>query len=137
MPFTTQLVLVVDDSMLIRHTVCRFLEERGFNVESATNGVEALEMLKSIQPDIIITDLQMPKMDGPRLIDILKSRPETAGIPIVILAGKQQPAQNQAENRARFVIFKDIDLEAQLYRALDTVLHIHPEVYCESSRPVS
>jgi CheY-like chemotaxis protein len=124
----TQLVLVVDDSMLVRHTVCRFLEERGFNVESATNGIEALEMLKNIQPDIIITDLQMPKMDGPRLIDILKSRPETAAIPIVILAGKQQPAQNHAENRARFVIFKDIDLEAQLYRALDTVLHIHPEV---------
>jgi two-component system chemotaxis response regulator CheY len=127
----TQLVLVVDDSMLIRHTVCRFLEERGFNVESATNGVEALEMLKSIQPDIIITDLQMPKMDGPRLIDVLKSRPETAAIPIVILAGKQQPAQNQAENRARFVIFKDIDLEAQLYRALDAVLHIHPEVFAD------
>jgi CheY-like chemotaxis protein len=122
----TQLVLVVDDSMLIRHTVCRFLEERGFNVESATNGLEALEMLNSIQPDIIITDLQMPKMDGPHLIDVLKSRPETATIPIVILAGKQQPTENQTENRARYVIFKDIDLEAQLHRALETVLHLHP-----------
>ncbi len=39
--------LVVDDSMLIRHTVCRFLEERGFIVESATNGVEALEVLNN------------------------------------------------------------------------------------------
>ena len=125
-PCATQLVLVVDDSMLIRHTVCRFLEEQGFNVESATNGVEALEMLKSIQPDIIITDLQMPKMDGPRLIDVLKSKPDTASIPIVILAGKQQPAENQSENRARFVIFKDIDLETQLHRALESVLHINP-----------
>ena len=114
--------------MLIRHTVCRFLEERGFNVESATNGVEALEMLNSIQPDIIITDLQMPKMDGPHLIDVLKSKADTAAIPIVILAGRQQPAENQAENRARFVIFKDIDLEAQLYRALESVLHIDPGV---------
>jgi CheY-like chemotaxis protein len=128
LPSTSQLALVVDDSMLIRHTVCRFLEERGFNVESATNGVEALEMLNSIQPDIIITDLQMPKMDGPHLIDVLKSKPDTAAIPIVILAGKQQPAANQAENRALFVIFKDIDLEAQLYRALDAVLHIHSGV---------
>jgi CheY-like chemotaxis protein len=126
-PCATQLVLVVDDSMLIRHTVCRFLEEHGFNVESATNGVEALEMLKRIQPDIIITDLQMPKMDGPHLIDVLKSKPDTASIPIVILAGKQQPAENQAENRARFVIFKDIDLEAQLHRALESVLQINPE----------
>jgi two-component system chemotaxis response regulator CheY len=123
----TQLVFVVDDSMLIRHTVCRFLEERGFNVESATNGVEALEMLNRIQPDIIITDLQMPKMDGPHFIGVLKSRAETAAIPIVILAGKQQPAENLAENRARFVIFKDIDLEAQLDRALEAVLlHSQP-----------
>jgi len=49
--------LVVDDSMLIRHTVCRFLEERGFTVESASNGQEALEELKRAQPDIIITDI--------------------------------------------------------------------------------
>ncbi len=55
------LALVVDDSMLIRHTVCRFLETRGFQVESATNGAEALEMLSRIRPDIIVTDLQMPK----------------------------------------------------------------------------
>jgi CheY-like chemotaxis protein len=67
-------------------------------------------------------------MDGPHLIDVLKSKPDTAAIPIVILAGKQQPAANQAENRALFVIFKDIDLEAQLYRALDAVLHIHSGV---------
>ena len=49
--------LVVDDSMLIRYTVCRSLEERGFTVESATNGLEALEVLKRIQPDLIVTDM--------------------------------------------------------------------------------
>ena len=49
--------LVVDDSMLIRHTVCRFLEERGFAVESATNGQDALEILKRVQPHIIVTDM--------------------------------------------------------------------------------
>ncbi len=46
--------LVVDDSMLIRHTVCRFLENRGFEVQSASNGLEALEVLASHLPDIII-----------------------------------------------------------------------------------
>ena len=44
--------LVVDDSMLIRHTVCRFLEERGFAVEAASNGLDALETLKRIRPDL-------------------------------------------------------------------------------------
>jgi CheY-like chemotaxis protein len=64
--------LVVDDSMLIRHTVCRFLEERGFAVESATNGLEALEVLKRVRPDILITDIQMPKMSGTELITAVK-----------------------------------------------------------------
>ena len=44
------LALIVDDSMLIRHTVCRFLEERGFVVESAANGREALEALERMIP---------------------------------------------------------------------------------------
>ncbi|HSM88310.1 MAG TPA: response regulator [Candidatus Limnocylindrales bacterium] len=115
------LALVVDDSMLIRHTVCRFLETRGFTVESATNGVEALEMLDGIQPDIIVTDLQMPKMDGLELINALRSRPNTAAIPVVILAGKQGPEQTSAMD-GHYVIYKDIDIVAQLGRAVETVL---------------
>ena len=75
---TPLVALVVDDSMLIRHTVCRFLEERGHSVESATNGEEALAIVKRIRPDIIITDMQMPKMSGTELITALKIQPETA-----------------------------------------------------------
>jgi two-component system chemotaxis response regulator CheY len=115
------LALVVDDSMLIRHTVCRFLEDRGFRVESATNGLEALEMLMGIRPDIIVTDLQMPKMDGGQLIDALNANPETAAIPVIILAGRQSPEQ-PAGISARYVIYKDIDIVAQLGRAVETVL---------------
>src|SRR5271167_4017657 len=102
--------LVVDDSMLIRHTVCRFLEERGFSVESATNGQEALETLKKIRPHMIVTDMQMPKMGGSELITALKREPSTADIPIVIVAGKQS-GFDQTEKRADFTIFKDIDIE--------------------------
>ena len=80
--------LVVDDSMLIRHTVCRFLEKRGFEVQSATNGIEALEVLQSLQPDLIITDMQMPQMSGSEFISALKAKEEFANIPIVILAGR-------------------------------------------------
>lgn len=113
--------LVVDDSMLIRHTVCRFLEERGFAVESATNGQEALETLSRVRPDIIITDMQMPKMGGSELITALKSKPATAGIPVVIVAGKQSGFQ-ESEQRANFAIFKDIDIESQLAKALQVIL---------------
>jgi CheY-like chemotaxis protein len=115
------LALVVDDSMLIRYTVCRFLEERGFTVESATNGAEALEVLSRVKPDLIFTDMQMPKMSGSELITALKSKPETAAVPIIIVAGRASGFA-EAEKRANFIIYKDIDIETQLAKALDQVL---------------
>jgi len=113
--------LVVDDSMLIRYTVCRFLEQRGFAVESATNGAEALDVLSRVRTDLIVTDMQMPKMSGGELISALKSKPETAGIPIIIVAGRAS-GFDTSEKRANFAIYKDIDIEAQLANALDAVL---------------
>ncbi|MFY9912981.1 MAG: response regulator [Candidatus Sulfotelmatobacter sp.] len=113
--------LVVDDSMLIRYTVCRFLEERGFTVESATNGVEALEMLERVRPDLIVTDMQMPKMTGKDLITVLKNKPETANIPIIIVAGRAS-GFDEEEKRANFSIYKDIDLQGQMEKALDAVM---------------
>lgn len=107
--------------MLIRHTVCRFLEVRGHSVESATNGEEALTIVKRIHPDIIITDMQMPRMTGTELITALKAQPETAKIPIIIVAGKNS-GFDAHEHRADFAIFKDIDIEAQLDKALESVL---------------
>jgi CheY-like chemotaxis protein len=118
-----RVALVVDDSMLIRHTVCRFLEERGFSVESASNGEEALDTLKRIRPDIIITDMQMPKMNGGEFITALKSQPATANIPVVIVAGRQS-GFDESEGRAQFAIFKDIDIETQLAKALETILNV-------------
>ena len=115
------LALVVDDSMLIRYTVCRFLEERGFAVESATNGVEALQVLARVQPDLIITDVKMPRMSGTELISALKSKPETAKIPIIIVAGRGS-GFDTSEKRADFAIYKDIDIESQLEKGLEKVL---------------
>jgi CheY-like chemotaxis protein len=112
------LALVVDDSMLIRHTVCRFLEERGFAVESATDGREALIVLQKIKPDVIITDMQMPNMSGSELITALKSHSQTAKIPIMIVAGRQS-GFHESEKRADFAIYKDIDIEKQLTSALE------------------
>ncbi len=115
--------LVVDDSMLIRHTVCRFLEERGFVVESATNGMEALELLGGTRPDLIITDVQMPKMGGIELIAHVKSKPETAKIPIIVLSSRQSGFAGQ-ESRAEYAIYKDIDIDSQLKKALNVTLGI-------------
>jgi CheY-like chemotaxis protein len=116
-----KVALVVDDSMLIRYTVCRFLEQRSFAVESASNGADALDVLNRVKPDLIVTDMQMPKMSGSELITALKGKPETAGIPIIIVAGRAT-GFDKSEKRANFAIYKDIDIEAQLGNALDAVL---------------
>ena len=113
--------LVVDDSMLIRYSVCRSLEERGFAVESATNGVEALQILERVHPAVIVTDMQMPKMSGSELITALKRNPQTSNIPIIILAGRGSGFAEQ-EKRADFAIYKDIDIQSQLEKALDAVV---------------
>jgi CheY-like chemotaxis protein len=113
--------LVVDDSMLIRYTVCRSLEERGFTVESATNGVEALQILERVLPDVIVTDMQMPKMSGGELITALKKNPKTSKIPIIIVAGRAS-GFDEKEKRANFAIYKDIDIQSQLEKALDAVM---------------
>lgn len=119
--FMPKVALVVDDSMLIRYTVCSFLEQRGFTVEAAANGVEALEILTRMRPALIVTDMVMPKMSGSELIGALKSKPETAGVPIIIVANKAG-GFDRSETRADFAIYKDIDIEAQLAKALDAVL---------------
>ncbi len=112
--------LVVDDSMLIRYTVSRFLEKHGFSVESAGNGIEALEILNRVHPDLIVTDLHMPKMSGHELIVALKSKPETAKIPILIIANRAFTS-TKSEKLANFVVYKNIDIEDQLEIALSTL----------------
>ena|ERR1700739_2438118 len=113
--------LVVDDSALIRHMVRRSLEERGLAVECATNGREALEVLTRVRPNVIITDLQMPDMNGSELITALKKKPETVGIPVVILTSHQGQGTS-AEKRANFAIYKGIDIDSQLAKALRLIL---------------
>lgn len=115
-----RLALVVDDSMLIRHTVCRFLEERGYTAESATNGREALDLIKGrgVRPHVLFTDLVMPVMTGGELIEQLKTNPSTASIPIVLLVSKQGSGPPAEARHAVYVIYKDIEIRAQLEMAL-------------------
>lgn len=116
----SMLALVIDDSMLIRHTVCRFLESRGFKVETAANGIAALEVLKLIRPDLIVTDLQMPKLTGYQLIDALKADAQTAGIPILVLAAKPL-AEAPLDSRVHAFIYKDLNVEEQMDQALESL----------------
>lgn len=117
------LALVVDDSMLIRHTVCRYLELRGWSVESVVDGAEAVQALQTLRPNLIVTDMMMPRMNGSELITELKRDPETAQIPIIILCGRNSEREAKAnEDRADYAIYKDIDIVEQLDQALTIAL---------------
>lgn len=113
-----RIALVVDDSMLIRHSVCRFFEEHGFAVESAINGLDALDVLRTVNPDIIVTDLSMPKMTGSEFISALKRSERFQRTPLVVLAARRSTTELHPETRADHVIYKDIDIEEQLERML-------------------
>jgi CheY-like chemotaxis protein len=115
-----KVALVVDDSMLVRYTVCRFLQDRGFAVEAAANGKEALAALTRVKPDLIVTDMQMPQMSGSELITALKSRAETANVPIIVVTGRAS-GFSEGDKRANFSISKDIDVETQLEKALSVI----------------
>jgi len=79
-------VLVVDDSSSVRLFLQSGLIKEGFNVETAENGKVALDMLPDFKPDLIISDLMMPEMDGAELCRAVKKSEEFATIPIIIIS---------------------------------------------------
>ena len=78
-------VLVVDDCRTTRKIVSLYLNNAGFKTIAAANGVEAIEKLVSSEVDIIISDLNMPQMDGAGLVEWVRSNPSYRDIPFIIL----------------------------------------------------
>ncbi|MCK5001214.1 MAG: response regulator [Anaerohalosphaera sp.] len=85
---TDKRALVVDDEIHIVQVVAIKLRNNGYEVTTAENGAVALEHAKSIKPDIIVTDFQMPVMTGLELIENLRQDSETADIPVVMLTAR-------------------------------------------------
>ncbi|QQX90374.1 response regulator [Gluconobacter sphaericus] len=78
-------ILVVDDSRTMRDLVSRELRKDGYEVETSEDGVEALERISDFLPAVIITDLNMPRMDGLQLTRALRARSDTKYLPIIFL----------------------------------------------------
>ena len=81
-------VLVVDDQKVPRIAVSRMLEDAGYNVSTADGGETGLALARSILPDIIILDVNMPGMDGFAVVEQLKADPETAPTPVIFLTAE-------------------------------------------------
>lgn len=83
-------ILVVEDEIELNKIICRSLRDRGYEVSSATNGLEALTLTENTKYDMILTDIMMPKMDGFELADSIRITDKE--IPIVFMTAKDDKA---------------------------------------------
>lgn len=88
-------VLIVDDEPAQLSLISEFIKTTGMAIETSSNGKEALKKSKNKNFDIILTDIQMPEMDGFELLRSIKKEPSTAQIPVVALSGKSDIAPRQ------------------------------------------
>ena len=83
-------ILFVDDEEQIRRLLSSFLTRRGYQVKTAVDGQEALNLLESYTPDLVITDVNMPNIDGTELTRRLRAHPTLKSMPIIMLSAKVQ-----------------------------------------------
>ena len=83
-------ILLVDDSKFLRLATERALAWAGYDVSTATDGPNALEIAREKNPDLILLDMLLPKMTGPDVLKALKKDPATAGIAVVAFTGLSQ-----------------------------------------------
>jgi len=82
-------VLIVDDSATMRKIIMRTIRQSGYSVDNvleAGNGKEALEVIKDNKVDLVLTDINMPEMDGISFIEVLRALPETKNLPVLIIS---------------------------------------------------
>jgi two-component system alkaline phosphatase synthesis response regulator PhoP len=117
-------VLVAEDEPDIRGLVAFSLQYAGFVVVEALNGEEAIRKAEEEQPDLILLDVRMPKMNGYEACRQLKSQESTKHIPVIFLSARGQEAEikHGLELGAEEYILKPFAPD-ELYRRVETILH--------------
>lgn len=87
-PQQPPLVLVVDDSLTVRKITTRLLGREGFRVDSAKDGVDALERMRDLVPDVVLLDVEMPRMDGFELARVMRGDPVLKAVPIIMITSR-------------------------------------------------
>jgi chemosensory pili system protein ChpA (sensor histidine kinase/response regulator) len=82
------MVLVVDDSLTVRKITTRLLTREGFRVDSAKDGVDALERMHDLVPDVVLLDVEMPRMDGFELARVMRSDARLKSVPIIMITSR-------------------------------------------------
>ena len=106
-------VLIVEDSPAMAGTLKDNIAQAGYEVHVAHNGFEALRDLEALQPDLVISDINMPKLDGLKLIMGIRNRLETRDIPFILLSSQFDPRTLETGKKlgARFFIAKPFKMD--------------------------
>jgi CheY-like chemotaxis protein len=111
-------VLVVDDDRATIRLLQKELAAHGFEVSAAVDGLDALAQLESLRPDVILCDLNMPKLDGLALARAVKDNAATRGIPILFLTANNDPRSviDGINVGARFYITKPFQVKELVWK---------------------
>ena len=111
-------MLVVDDSLTVRKITSRLLAREGYQVVLAKDGVEALEHLVDLQPHVILSDIEMPRMDGFDLVRNVRADARLKNIPIIMITSRTADKHRQyaIEIGADHYLGKPYDEEVLLRR---------------------
>lgn len=82
-------ILIVDDSITVREVECRLLQNQGYEVETAVNGIDGWNALRISHYDLVITDVDMPRMNGIELVRAIKNNPKLKELPVMIVSYKE------------------------------------------------
>jgi CheY-like chemotaxis protein len=96
-------ILVVDDEQRYRHLLRVNLEAEGYEVYVARDGTEAIEQVTSKQPDLVILDVMMPRLDGWEVLQSLQSNPATRKIPVLVCSAWDEPELAYSLGAAAFL----------------------------------
>ena len=87
-PSAVPMVLVVDDSITVRRVTQRLLQREGYRVALASDGLQALERLQQERPTVVLSDIEMPRMDGFDLVRNIRSDPRLQGLPVIMITSR-------------------------------------------------
>jgi len=107
---TKKYVLIVDDDPDLVETVCMMLEDKGYEVGKAYDGLEGEEAIKQRRPDLLVLDVMMPRKDGYKLCAELKANSATRDIPIILLT-----AVGEAVTTTSYTHAQGMSTEAEEY----------------------
>lgn len=112
--------LIVDDSISARRTLAQIVRDAGYDIRTAKDGLEAVSLIEKKHPDIVLTDLEMPRMNGMELASHLKANSDTADIPVIMITSRSTDKHRQLAESSGIEVYL-----TKPYSEDELLQHIH------------